>query len=95
MQVIFSPLAVADLATIGDYIAQDNRRRALTFVAELREACSTLTHEPRRFPLYPELGLEVRKRPIGAYLIIYIANDDAVRILRVVHAARDLREILI
>lgn len=32
-----SPLAEQDLEAIGDFIAQDNPHRALTFIAELRE----------------------------------------------------------
>jgi len=36
MPCIFSPLAASDLEEIGDYIAQDNPHRALTFVREIR-----------------------------------------------------------
>jgi plasmid stabilization system protein ParE len=32
MQCAFTPLAKADLEAIGDYIARDNPRRALTFI---------------------------------------------------------------
>ncbi len=37
MSVIFSPEAEADLQQIGDYIAEDNPRRAASFVQELIE----------------------------------------------------------
>ena len=36
MRSIFLPAAIADLEGIGDYIARDNPRRAISFVAELR-----------------------------------------------------------
>jgi toxin ParE1/3/4 len=36
MRVVISPLAERDLEAIGDYIAEDNPARALSFVAELR-----------------------------------------------------------
>ena len=36
MGVLFTPLADTDLEEIGDYIAQDNPARALTFIQEPR-----------------------------------------------------------
>ena len=39
MRVTLSLLAERDLESIGDYIAEDNPRRALGFVAELRAQC--------------------------------------------------------
>ncbi len=35
MGVLFTPLAETDLEQIGDYIAQDNPARALTFMQEI------------------------------------------------------------
>ena len=35
MGVLFTPLAETDLEVIGDYIAQDNPARALTFIQEM------------------------------------------------------------
>jgi hypothetical protein len=37
-----SPLAEPDLESVGDYIARDNPRRALSFVQELRAQCSRI-----------------------------------------------------
>ncbi len=37
MRVSISPLAERDLEAIGDYIADDNPARAVSFVAELRD----------------------------------------------------------
>ena len=42
MALLFSPLAALDLASIGDYIAQDNPMRALTFVEEIKAQLFTL-----------------------------------------------------
>ncbi|MGP1276409.1 MAG: type II toxin-antitoxin system RelE/ParE family toxin, partial [Caulobacterales bacterium] len=38
----FSPAAERDLEEIADYIAQDNPRRALSFIAELRQTAADL-----------------------------------------------------
>ena len=45
MRVTVSPLAERDLETIGDYIAEDNPARALSFVAELRAQCTKIAKE--------------------------------------------------
>jgi toxin ParE1/3/4 len=94
MPLIVSPLARNDLEEIGDFIAVDNRRRARTFVQELREACRGLVREPNRYPLDPELGAGVRRRAYASYLIFYLVRgEDTVVILRVVHSARDIRQL--
>ena len=63
MIVRFSAEAEADLEHIADHIAQDNPRRALTFVQELRAACLGLAEFPERFTLvarYAERGIRHR-----------------------------------
>jgi toxin ParE1/3/4 len=47
MPCAFTPLAEADLEAIGDYVARDNPRRALTFVREMRERCERIAEMPR------------------------------------------------
>ena len=48
MRVAVSPLAERDLETIGDYIAEDNPLRALSFIAELRAQCATIENRRKR-----------------------------------------------
>jgi len=50
MIVRILPGAEAELEAIGDYIARDNQRRALSFVRELRHKCMSLADTP---PLLP------------------------------------------
>ena len=54
MKLVLSPAARQDLLDIGDYIADDNPVRALSFVDELEEACKGLLEAPLRFPLIEE-----------------------------------------
>ena len=56
MQITLSPLAQRDLEAIGDFIADDNPKRAVSFVAELREQCVTIAKAPQACRLRPELG---------------------------------------
>ena len=46
MQITLSLLAERDLEAIGDYIADDNPKRAVSFVAALREQCATIAKAP-------------------------------------------------
>ncbi|MDR1440879.1 MAG: type II toxin-antitoxin system RelE/ParE family toxin [Bifidobacteriaceae bacterium] len=82
--------AEADLEEIGDFIAQDNSVRALSFVAELRTACAELDQfsEAHRFA-DGLAGEGVRRYTHGRYQIYYRADGNAVDVLRVLHQARD------
>ena len=93
MRCAFTPLAEADLEVIGDYIARDNRHRALTFIRELRQRCEQIADMPRAAPLRPELGAGVRVVVFGRYLICYAERGDDVVIERIVHGARSLRNL--
>jgi toxin ParE1/3/4 len=90
---VFSRLAEADLETIGDHIAKDNPRRALSFVRELRDRCRAIVRYPRAAPLRPELGRGVRMVVFGDYLIFYRYGIGRVMIERVLHGARDIQNI--
>ena len=95
MIVVKTYEAEADLEEIGDWIAEDNPLRAVTFVQTLREKCLTLATVPLGFPLVPRYERSgVRRRPYRDYLIFYHVNDEAVEILHVLHAAQDYERIL-
>ena len=93
MRCVFTPLAESDLEAIGDYIARDNPRRALTFIQELRRRCEQIADMPRAAALRPELGAGVRVVTFGRYLICYAERDGQVVIERIVHGARSLRNL--
>jgi toxin ParE1/3/4 len=89
-RVVLSPQTERDLEEIGDYIARDNPRRAVTFIAEVKSKCLSLGHAPGIGAPRPELGEGVRMLPHGRYLIFYRAHDAMIRIERVMHGARDI-----
>jgi plasmid stabilization system protein ParE len=87
--------AEADLEHIGDFIAQDNPERALTFITELREKCLTLAEFPEAFPLVPRYQqFGVRRRIHGNYLIFYAIDGTDIFVLHVLHGAMDYESIL-
>ncbi|MEO5344634.1 MAG: type II toxin-antitoxin system RelE/ParE family toxin [Gammaproteobacteria bacterium SHHR-1] len=75
---------------MGDYIAQDNPRRAKSFVRELREQCGKITQAPKGYRPRPELGKGLHSCPYGNYLVIFHEKPDRVRIVRVLHGAMDM-----
>lgn len=84
-----------DLETIGDYIARDNRARALTFLQELRSKCLGLADMPERFPLVPRYeAAGVRRRVHGDYLIFYRVEPEKVVIIHILHGAQNYGAIL-
>ncbi|TPN83138.1 type II toxin-antitoxin system RelE/ParE family toxin [Mesorhizobium sp. CU2] len=90
MAVTFSPFAARDVEEIGDYIHAENPAAARRFVAALRARCDRIADAPRggapRYSLSPNL----RSVPFQHYVIFYIAEDDDVRIERILHGARDI-----
>jgi toxin ParE1/3/4 len=95
MIVVITAAAEHDLESIADRIAQDNPTRALTFLAELRRRCETLIDTPEGYALVPRYEvLGIRGRPYRDYLIFYRVAGDTIKILHVLHGARDYEAIL-
>jgi toxin ParE1/3/4 len=95
MIVELTAAAEADLEAIGDYIAQDNPARALSFVRELSRSCLELAEMPEACPIvsrYEHHG--VRRRVHGRYLIFYRVAEGHIVILHVLNGAMDVEAIL-
>ncbi len=85
-----SPKAAADLEDIGDFIARDSPRRAMSFVEELFEMFRTIATMPEAYAATPELASGLRRAVHGRYLIFYSVEQHEVRIERVLHGARNI-----
>jgi toxin ParE1/3/4 len=90
MRFILAPMAEQDLEAIGDYIAKDNPRRALSFVRELRTQCGKIARSPQAYRRRPELGEAIRSCAYGNYAIFFVEEGNVVRIIRVLHGAMDI-----
>lgn len=90
MQTVFSLRAERDLEEIADYIAQDNPRRALSFIAELRAHCARIADAPLAFPARAELSPRLRASAHGRYVIFFRPSSSGILIVRILHGARDL-----
>jgi toxin ParE1/3/4 len=90
MRLVFLPQAETDLEAIGDYIARDNPRRAVSFVRELREQCRKITEAPKAYRPRPELGKGLRSCAYGNYVVFFFEEPGLVRIVRVLHGAMEI-----
>ncbi len=81
--------AIADLAEIVSYIAQDNPTAAKTVGDNLLDAALSLESTPYKGSLFPKLT-GVRKLTVRPFKIFYRVHEDrrAVVILRFWHSAR-------
>ena len=89
-----SPQAKSELEAIGDYIAEDSPANAERFIDRLTEKFVALGRHPHIGRARPELRSDLRSFPYGAYLILYRIVDDGVAIVRVVHSARNLDDLV-
>jgi plasmid stabilization system protein ParE len=91
MRCVFSDRSKADLIAIGDFIARDNPRRAISFVKELEEKCRKLVYAPQREFVKRIESMDIRKTVHGSYLIYFAWLEEAetVLIVHITNAARN------
>jgi toxin ParE1/3/4 len=94
MRVELSRQARADLLLIGDWIAQENPVRAVSFVDELQSACLNLSDFPARYPLYKATADgPMRRKVYGNYLIFYVVGQNTVTVARILHGAQNYSDL--
>ena len=94
MRLSFSPRADLDIEEIGDYIARDNPRRALSFIEEIRAHCVRVAETPTVFPAREDLAPGLKMAVHGNYLILFQVQADTVRVERIVHGARKITDLM-
>ena len=92
-RLVYLPAALADLQAITLYIAEDNPDRATSFVHELRDRAAQAAERPGSFSARDDLSPGLRVARHGRYLIFFENEADEIRIVRVIHGARDLTRI--
>lgn len=90
MRLELSPYIERDLEEMADWIAQDNPRRAIRFIQEIREEFRRISAGPLLYQLRPEVGEDARLAVVGRYVILFRIADEVARIERVVFGGRDL-----
>jgi toxin ParE1/3/4 len=90
--VKYTPVALADLRSIANYIAQDNPIRAISFIDELQERTNAfLTIAPNGGTPYKN---NTRYFVVRNYVILYEANDAGkyVDVLHIVSGRTDWKK---
>ena len=82
-----------DLYDIEDYIALDNPEAARRIVSAIQKKCFFLAEHPKLAAPY-EKSKNLRKHSDGNYLIFYRPVEDGIEVIRVLHSARDIENIL-
>jgi toxin ParE1/3/4 len=82
-----TPTSLRDFQLIWDYIAADDLLR--TFDEKLK----LLSDFPNAGPARPELRQRIRSFPVGNYVIFYRPIRGGIELIRVLHGARDIRQI--
>ena len=89
MKIVWTEPAVTDLEAIRTYIARDVETYANAVILDIFEATDRLEHFPESGRVVPELDdPNTREIIVGNYRVIYDISGAVVRILTVLHGAR-------
>lgn len=87
--------AERDLLEIGDFIARDSALYANALVDRIVAAAERLEASPLMGRVVPEYGREdLRELIVDSYRLVYLVRGEETIIVRVSHAARELRALL-
>lgn len=90
MRYVLSPKFKCDLEEIAGWIAQDNPRRALRVLQEIRAQIRKIARNPMHYQLRTEIGEDARLAVVGRYVVLFRIDDTMVRFERVAYGGRDL-----
>ena len=71
MRLEFSRFVEGDLDDIAGFIAQDNPRRAVTFIQDVRAKFTDIQRSPLIYQLRPDIGEDARMATVGNYAILF------------------------
>jgi toxin ParE1/3/4 len=90
LAIVLTPRANADLGEIWMFVAADNPAQADDFIDLIDEKFQNLSRQPGLGRRREELAAGLRSFPVGRYVIFYLQVQDCLRIVRVLHGARDV-----
>jgi toxin ParE1/3/4 len=94
-EVRWSLTASTDLQELENFIARDSLLHAVNFIDRIVKCVEKLQQGPLMGRVVPEFGRsDIRELMFRGYRIVYLSEENAVTILRVVHGARDLATLI-
>ena len=92
VKIVWTDFAIEDLRLIHEFISKDSKRYADRFIEKLLERVDQLEMFPKSGRVVPEFNIEtIRELIEGNYRIVYKTSTTQIAILRVHHAARQLK----
>jgi toxin ParE1/3/4 len=91
---IRSAQAEEDLIEIWIYIATDNSTAADRLLEQIDTKCQMLADNPELGQARPDIASGLRYFPVSRYLILYRNISAGIEVVRVVHGARHLPDII-
>ena len=93
-RVTWRKQARSDIASIKEYIARDSPANAKKVVAAIEQAADRLADFPYAFRMIPEFEDPDRRETfVYQYRLMYRVEPDRIRILRVAHGRRLLKNV--
>lgn len=90
MRIELSGFIESDLDHLAAFITEDNPRRAVTFIRDIRAKFGAIARDPFLYQLRPDIGEAARLVTVGRYVILFRVVGEIVRIERVAYGGRDL-----
>lgn len=95
LRLVLAPLAESDLDAIAEFIARETPRGAMETLTRIRAGISILMDQPRLGSLVQKPPrTRLRKWTVAPYIVFYRVTEHDLEVIRVLHAARDLDDIL-
>ena len=86
--------AKADLTEITDYIAADNPQAARRVLVDILDRLERIGGTPGMGPRCEQYGKNLRRFAVGNYVIYYKPTANGISVIRVLHGARNVDDIL-
>lgn len=85
-----TPAAQRDLSSIWDYTVERwDENQAEIYVLEIRGAIERIADQPVRGRAIDEMRAGYRRYAIGSHVIFFVATDDGVDVIRILHQRMD------
>ena len=93
-RVLRTSQAEEDLLEIWAHVAADTPAAGDRLLDRIASACEMLAKNPAAGRTRGELAERLRSFPVGKYVVFYRPIDDEIVVIRVLHGARDLPDLL-
>jgi len=91
--LVLRPRALADLAAIWAYIAEDSPDRADAFVDLVDSKFQALSRRPGLGRRRTELNPDIRSLAVGRYVVFCLPISRGIEVVRVLHGSRDIESV--